>query len=321
MKNNKTLRLIGNLLMVFSVVFIAKKFYDSRTLIGSIEWKKTIPLFTFASILYALIMGGFALCYQFLIKRLTGKSVNSINVIYLYLRSNLYKYLPGNVFHLIGRNQIAKDESLPHVQVAMITTLEIILQIITVLILVLLFSAEYLIQYLTRAIQFIGENKTMFLIAGIIILIAVFFFARKIRGKQILKALTFISVRTIPFLLVFILFYAVYFVGFGFIYILVLHQVGVNLPASLYMTTIGVYSFSWLIGFLTPGAPGGLGIREVVMAALLTGIASQDLIVVSATLTRLVSIIGDILAYILIIIIRKTKHHQTKINRDHSANL
>ena len=44
----------------------------------------------------------------------------------VFTRSNLYKYVPGNVFQYVGRNKLAEDAQVSHVDVACATVLDVL---------------------------------------------------------------------------------------------------------------------------------------------------------------------------------------------------
>jgi uncharacterized membrane protein YbhN (UPF0104 family) len=74
------------------------------------------------------------------------------------------------------------------------------------------------------------------------------------------------------------------------------------LPASLNApsaTTMGlVYLIAWLAGFVVPGAPGGLGVREAMLVLLLTdaGETGRALALGLGFGMRIVSTLGDVIA-------------------------
>jgi hypothetical protein len=80
--------------------------------------------------------------------------------------------------------------------------------------------------------------------------------------------------------------------------ILILKQIPDTNLESLFVIII-VYIFSTLIGFLTPGASGGLGVREGVFIALIayTNInISNEIAVFTILIIRISNILTDILA-------------------------
>jgi len=63
------------------------------------------------------------------------------------------------------------------------------------------------------------------------------------------------------------------------------------------------YMLAWSVGFLTIFAPGGIGTREVAMAAALAPLMDWPQALVIATVSRLISIVADLawatLAFVL----------------------
>lgn len=95
--------------------------------------------------------------------------------------------------------------------------------------------------------------------------------------------------------------YMLIFIFNGLILSWILREVGVDISKNVFIyKIIGAYSVSWIIGFLTPGAPGGIGVREAVISLLLKGSATSiDLIIIAVVITRIVSIMGDIMGVLI----------------------
>ena len=67
-----------------------------------------------------------------------------------------------------------------------------------------------------------------------------------------------------------------------------------GMPSSLdFPLVTAAFALSWLIGFLAPGAPAGLGVREGIMVVLLSGAADNAQLLVFVLLARLVTMLGD----------------------------
>ena len=62
---------------------------------------------------------------------------------------------------------------------------------------------------------------------------------------------------------------------------------------------VGAYVLAWLAGLVTPGAPAGLGVRELVLLFLLKGLVSEAELVLAVLLGRMVTVGGDVLIYII----------------------
>lgn len=71
------------------------------------------------------------------------------------------------------------------------------------------------------------------------------------------------------------------------------------MPFEFWLNTIGLFSLSFLLGYVTPGVPGGIGIREAVLSYFFLFMVNDSLILAGALAFRVVSIVGDILGYAL----------------------
>jgi uncharacterized membrane protein YbhN (UPF0104 family) len=56
----------------------------------------------------------------------------------------------------------------------------------------------------------------------------------------------------------------------------------------------GSMALAWMLGFLTPGAPGGLGVRDAILVAMLTGVSNPAAAVAIAVSFRGVTTLGDV---------------------------
>lgn len=87
------------------------------------------------------------------------------------------------------------------------------------------------------------------------------------------------------------------FVGAGMHLIAVtLAEPGTQVPGVAYMT--GAFASSWVLGFLAPGAPAGLGVREVILSAWLAAIMPADRVVVLVVALRIATTAGDLLNFL-----------------------
>ena len=64
--------------------------------------------------------------------------------------------------------------------------------------------------------------------------------------------------------------------------------------------------FAWMGGFITPGAPGGLGVREALLTMILSDILPADIIIAGVLIFRLITLFGEILALCVAILFFKT---------------
>lgn len=81
----------------------------------------------------------------------------------------------------------------------------------------------------------------------------------------------------------------IFFLGSSGCFILMSSSMG----GADWLTLVPWIAAAWLLGFLVPGAPGGLGIREFVLVLGLTPVTGEAQAALDALMFRLVTITGD----------------------------
>ena len=71
-----------------------------------------------------------------------------------------------------------------------------------------------------------------------------------------------------------------------------------NMPFDYFYLT-AAFALSWLLGFVTPGAPAGIGVREGIMALLLSGAGQSNEIFLMIAAMRFATIAGDGFVFIV----------------------
>lgn len=79
--------------------------------------------------------------------------------------------------------------------------------------------------------------------------------------------------------------------------------IGILHPA--WFEVAGIYASAWLAGFLMPGAPAGLGVRELVLLLGLSPLFGGEQAAIAAAILRLVTTAGDGLAFGLAAVVRR----------------
>lgn len=82
----------------------------------------------------------------------------------------------------------------------------------------------------------------------------------------------------------------------GFIFIGVLTQiVGISLDFHQSRIILGAFLLSWILGFIMPGAPGGIGIREASLTLMLNSFSNVESILFGIVIYRIVNVFGDLI--------------------------
>ncbi len=78
-----------------------------------------------------------------------------------------------------------------------------------------------------------------------------------------------------------------------------------GVPAGDLITLTALFTASWLVGYLVPGAPGGMGVREAVMVVLFTPVVGAGAAVGLGVSMRVATMLGDSLAFALGLLSRR----------------
>ncbi|MGH8000460.1 MAG: lysylphosphatidylglycerol synthase domain-containing protein [Brasilonema sp.] len=223
-----------------------------------------------------------------------NQPVHSWEFIQVYLKTNLAKYIPGNVWHYYGRIVAAKNANVSTSAATLSVLLEPLLMAAAALIVVLLSS------------QFLSEKTTITLLIlqllgllGVLCVLHPKFLNKathllqRTKGKKsapntlqaipssleqyplrpLLGELGFLGLRSAGFMLT------------------LLALIPINL--SQIPLLLGAFSFAWLLGLVVPGAPGGLGVFEATAIALLEQHFPTAIVLSAIGLYRLVSILAE----------------------------
>lgn len=68
--------------------------------------------------------------------------------------------------------------------------------------------------------------------------------------------------------------------------------------SGLFLPLTAAFALSWVIGFVVPGAPGGLGVREAALVLLLEGVLPRETVLAIALMSRLSMTLADALIFL-----------------------
>lgn len=223
-----------------------------------------------------------------------NQQVNKYHFIRVYLKTNIAKYLPGNVWHYYGRITAAKDIGIPTSIATLSVLLEPLLMAAAALIVVLLgISLRVANQrFPLIALSILG-------LAAVLVAIHPWFLNKAISflGKLKLKKNHAHTISPNSYIVVNYplnpLLGEIGFVllrGIGFILTL-LALTSVQLEQLPFL--LGTFSLAWVLGLLVPGAPGGLGVFEATAIALLEHRLSAGIVISAIAFYRLISILAE----------------------------
>ncbi|MDA0265641.1 MAG: UPF0104 family protein [Cyanobacteria bacterium] len=287
-------------ILTFTLVFIAQtlKIHWQEVLTLQITAKawRILPIALGVTLL-AHIWSGWVWGW---IIQLFGQPTDRVWVISTYLKTNIAKYLPGNVWHFVGRVRAVQGQGASTGIAVMSVVLEPLLMAAAALILASLSSPESLsLQLIALASVLVGIHPR---ILNPILrslsrakVSAATPLANQAKGSNQAKGVDII--KTYPLLP--LLGEIIFVLGRGFGFILV---VGSLTPerALDYWQVIGQFSLAWLMGLIIPGAPGGLGVFEATALTLMTPTLPTATVIGSVAIYRLVSTLAEALGAAMI---------------------
>ncbi|MDB9454085.1 lysylphosphatidylglycerol synthase domain-containing protein [Dolichospermum circinale CS-534/05] len=224
-----------------------------------------------------------------------NQSVSSIEFIQVYLKTNIAKYLPGNVWHYYGRIIAAKNANIPTNIATLSVLLEPLLMLAAALIIILLFASQIVVNnwkinlvilQLLGLIIILGILHPWFLNPTIQLLdrwknkksqpenqLIDSFIINRYPVKPLLGEIVFLGLRASGFILT---------------------MLAINsLTWQQIPLLFGTFSCAWVMGLIVPGAPGGLGVFETIAILLLQYHFPAALVISAIALYRLISILAE----------------------------
>lgn len=273
-------RSVGLLLIGFALWFLGRELSNNWSSIG--DWRPS------NSVLLAL--GGLSLLYCTSLFLLAESWHRIIGVFgdeprrrtYLSLTSTqIARYLPGNVAHILGRAIWLRNGPLTGRELTRATAIEIAV------------TPTGAVFALACLVPFVVTNTHLTITVAIytlaaLVALSVLLLLRS-RPKISTKLQCWIRRLVAPILLA-----SVFMLLLGAIFAAILNLVG-EFPAALAMASAIV---AWMAGYITPGVPGGIGIREATLVLLLNSGHSDENVILAAVLFRIVTTIGEVFCFL-----------------------
>jgi len=279
---------VGAVLTVAAIVYVGRAIWINRSVVLSRP-----PSFYFEPpFLTSLLMYMLSVVSGFLVFGTFAKALNVrlplARLLHIFLVSQIGKYLPGNIGQYLGRFYLSGKHGIPHKTTASIIVMEIISIVV---------SALAVITYSSMAIDFTAlpawirsdEASTIYgyrmpiMAAFLTIIVGASLAFGELRGK-----LAAFCVSVFPGVLCLVFF------ALSLSYLLKALGTHADFSSLVVWTSI-----SWLLGFITPGSPAGVGIREYLLIQFLSPAYGAGSATAAALLFRIISCAGDCLLALL----------------------
>ncbi len=219
------------------------------------------------------------------------KTAGLCGLIAVHLKTDVIKYLPGNVFHFAGRHLFSKETGLSQRS----TLVSNVLEVCTVL-----SALGFSLVAFDLGNNVYSEVPNMICVPSksLIIIAAAMIFLFGIIISSIIKLDKYYHRNILLPALIALVLYLAFFAGTSFLFLYLGSSITEKIITIQEFRTIAVFfCVAWASGFMIPGAPGGLGVREGMLIMLLSPLWGDGNAIASAMLFRFITVAGDMLAF------------------------
>lgn len=285
----------GSGFAIVGVGFVALRLHDHW---GSLDLSQISPLAWLVIAGLAMLYGLassllFTLTWWNLLKSF-DIHVTRLWAFHVYGVSQLAKYVPGNIFHLAGRQVMGMSVGAPSGKLLKSIIWELGLAA----------TAGTMYGWLILPAVLPKFSSVFSIILLIISVGLAIFLLSRLFGLLVSKAFgSLLLLQAIS----------------GGIFVILLDVIARESQFSpqIWLLIGGSYIIAWLVGLVTPGAPAGAGVRELILLLLLKSIVKEADLLVAVVLGRIITVLGDVLFFMMAFLI-PAKYYQLSIIREKS---
>jgi len=281
----------------FFAAYAIRNFED----IPAVNWEGASPAIAVMTVALAVLTTSLGGCIWLVLLKAIGSSVSWRMAESIFAVAQFGKYLPGGMAQHVGRVLLAREAGIPvpiTVSAMLIEAVWLVGVAATLgLVALLLFIDASSLGWLAD-VQPMGIALTLALTA-VAPWVAIRFVNARLPG--IAKRVALEGLIPEPglraALLVGVLYLACFFLA-GLT--LKFHAEWLFRIANMGLIEITcLFAVAWVAGYMTPGAPGGLGIREAMVVLLLSPLVGGGAAVGLAVTTRIATALGDLVAFLV----------------------
>lgn len=266
--------------------FIIKNFKDHWQQVAEIRLDSQAFLMLFFALILTFLAHIWSSWVWTWILKMFDQPCQPVWAIPVYLKTNMAKYLPGNIWHYYGRISAVVKAGGTLGAASLSVLLEPLLMAAAALIVTLTNINErlWILQSLGLGVVLLGIHPR--------IINPILHYLSRLKGNaQETKRVELINYPLIPLL------GELGFLGLRASGFLLALMALMSVDISRLPQVLSVFSFAWLLGLLVPGAPGGLGVFEATAIALFDAeYFPPGVILSTVAFYRVISILAEVWA-------------------------
>lgn len=295
LKKSKVIDVFGIILTVLAVIFLIRRIIALDVDFAKIITPTNIAVMVTMPFVSVVVIFINSYCWKSHLQLFSKKILEGGETFRVYAQANLMKYLPGNIAHYAGRQLYGGEIGIRQAVLIKASVFEIIYSIFSILLGCVFFSMPNIIKkpyYVFLKVLFI---RAVIVFCILLMLISTVIYFMK-NNKYILEF--FQLVRLHAFWNIFLK--SVLFCSIGTLlvameYVVLVGQYG-EIDFDKMVVVLFANYLSVLIGYVTPGVSGGIGVREVILIKVLSPFFQEDIVILAAVIHRIILILGDLLA-------------------------
>ena len=279
-------KIIGKMISILSIIFIIYAIWKLGFDFQSIHnWYLFLAVSLVCVIVKCVTVYLSGMAWACWLHFFAGKKIDRREAVCVYAKANIGKYLPGNVMHYVERNLFATNLGISQKKLAVSV------------------SAGQLVQSIRLIF---GESYVRIILGVIAVGLAAVLAAAFLLRKKLTAQLKEYSLKEFGKTLAeTMVLYGIVLIALGLIMVALYAYMGGEITWNNGSLIVSGYVIAWVLGFVIPGASGGIGVRELVITVLLGSVVGAETVLTLSVIHRLITIVGDFLAYLVMLIIRK----------------
>jgi uncharacterized membrane protein YbhN (UPF0104 family) len=275
----------GLVLTLVALLFVGIRIVDSSSLLATdFTSPRFITALVVGAVLYALFCGLISLAWVILVRSVDRGKFSTRDGLIIFARSQILKYLPSNVLHFVGRYGMAHAAGASHTSLIFATATETALLLAAASAIAVSFALPLVLRDLLDALGRLNIVAIVLSALGFLLICSLWWLKRRGLLKPKLGLITVAAFGL----------YLCFFLLNGTLLWVLASSIGTSAPSHPWFV-LGVAAVAWLGGFVVPGAPAGLGIREAILTSGLS-MAGLGPVAISAALGyRIVTLGGDVI--------------------------
>lgn len=249
--------------------------------------------------------------------------ISKVELVRIYLISQLAKYIPGGIWNYAGRIYLIKAKGISTYWAAMTMVYETVFTLIGAALILLGINIFMPKQIVFNLSSYTRSFSSIFLLFGLLL-----FF--NFKGKEFIDYLirkfnkdcnySFcnVSLNSIE-IIKYILFYGLNWLIFLEGFYVFTRSLDSNVNPGFSALSV-VFIVSWVLGFISP-TPSGIGVREGIMTYLLSFFLPETLAITISLISRIWLIAGEIIAVSLFFLVFRRKKNENPYSYNHISKM